>query len=85
MTKLGESLILIRIDPCPRQVAVKRAQISRLQQAKVLLTDTFSLTHAKRKPLDAKPRKRRGMSAAGRARIAAAQKARWVRFKKVAQ
>ena len=34
---------------------------------------------------DAKPRKRRGMSAAGRARIAAAQKARWARFKKAAQ
>ena len=59
------------------------AEISRLQQAKALLTDTFSLTHAKRKPgrpagggkatsfnpadFDAKPRKRRGMSAAGRA------------------
>jgi hypothetical protein len=26
------------------------AKISRLQQAKALLTDTFSLTHAKRKP-----------------------------------
>ena len=66
------------------------AEISRLQQAKALLTDTFSLTHAKRKlgrlattsgggkatsfnpaDFDAKPRKRRGMSAAGRARIAA--------------
>jgi hypothetical protein len=34
---------------------------------------------------DAKPRKRRGMSAAGRARIAAAQKARWARFKKAEQ
>ena len=77
------------------------AEISRLQQAKALLTDTSSLTHAKRKPdrpaaasgsckatsfnpaeFDAKPRKRPGMSAAGRARIAAAQKARWARFKK---
>jgi hypothetical protein len=72
------------------------AEISRLQQAKVLLTDTSSLTPAKRKPgrpattsgsgkatsfnpadFAAKPRKRRGMSAAGRARIAAAQKVRW--------
>jgi hypothetical protein len=80
------------------------AEISRLQQAKALLTDTFSLTSAKRKPgrpatasgsgkatsfnpadFDAKARKRHGMSAAGRARIAAAQKARWARFKKVAQ
>jgi hypothetical protein len=79
------------------------AEISRLQQAKALLTDT-SLTPAKRKPgrpatasgsgkatsfdpadFDAKARKRRGMSAAGRARIAAAQKARWARFKKAAK
>jgi hypothetical protein len=80
------------------------AEISRLQQAKALLIDTFSLTPAKRKPgrpatapgngratsfnpaeFDAKPRKRRGMSAAGRARIAAAQKARWARFKRAAK
>jgi hypothetical protein len=80
------------------------AEISRLQQAKALLTDTSSLTHAKRKPgrptaasatgkatsfnpadFDAKPRKRRWMSDAGRARIAAAQKARWARFKKAAK
>jgi len=80
------------------------AEISRLQQAKALLTDTSTLTGAKRKSgrpattsgsgratsftpadFDAKPRKRRGMSAAGRARIAAAQKARWARFKKGAQ
>ena len=77
------------------------AEISRLQQAKALLTDTSSLTRAKRKPgrpvaasgerkaTSSKPaefnvmsRKRRGMSDAGRARIAAAQKARWARFKK---
>ena len=78
------------------------AEISRLQQAKALLTDTSSLTHAKRKPgrpvaasgigkQPSKPgeyvmsRKRRGMSDAGRARIAAAQKARWARFKQAAQ
>jgi hypothetical protein len=80
------------------------AEILRLHQAKALLTDTSSLTHAKRKPgrpastsgsgnatsfnaanFDGKPRKRRGMSGAGRARIAAAQKARWARFKKAAQ
>jgi hypothetical protein len=79
------------------------AEISRLQQAKALLTDTSSLTHAKRKPgrpvaasgsgkaTSSKPgeyvmsRKRHGMSDAGRARIAAAQKARWARFKKAAQ
>ncbi len=80
------------------------AEISRLQQAKALLTDTFGLTPANRKPgrpattsgsgkatsfnpadFDTKPRKRRGMSAAGRARIAAAQKVRWARFKKAAK
>jgi len=80
------------------------AEISRLQQAKALLTDTSSLTPAKRKPgrlatssgsgkatsfnptdFDAKARKRRGMSAAGRARIVAAQKARWAKFKKAAK
>jgi hypothetical protein len=80
------------------------AEISRLQQAKALLTDTSGLAHAKRKPsrpvaasgsgkaTSLKPaefnvmsNKRRGMSDAGRARIAAAQKARWARFKKVAR
>ena len=80
------------------------AEISRLQQAKALLTDISRLTHAKRKPgrpvaasergkaTSSEPadfnvisRKRRGMSDAGRARIAAAQKARWARFKKAAQ
>jgi hypothetical protein len=80
------------------------AEISRLQQAKALLTGTSSITHAKRKPgrpaavsgtgkatsfnpaaFDGKPRKRRGMSDVGRARIAAAQKARWAKFKKAAQ
>ena len=80
------------------------AEISRLQQAKAVLTDTSSLTGAKRKPgrppsksgngkaisfnpadFDAKSRKRRRISAAGRARIAAAQKARWARLKKAAQ
>jgi hypothetical protein len=79
------------------------AEISRLQQAKALLTDTSTLSPAKRKPgrpiaasgsntaTRSKPaefnvmsRKGRGMSDEGRARIAAAQKARWARFKKAA-
>jgi hypothetical protein len=34
------------------------------------------------KPLDAAPRKRKPMSAAGRAKIAAAQRARWAKQKK---
>jgi hypothetical protein len=80
------------------------AEISRLQQAKALLTNTSSVSHAKRKPgrpaatarggkatsfnpaeFDAKRRKRRVLSAEARARIAAAQKARWAKFKKAAQ
>jgi hypothetical protein len=80
------------------------AEISKLQQARALLTDTSSVSHAKRKPgrpaataasgkatsfnpaeFDAKPRKRRVLSAEARARIAAAQKARWAKFKKAGQ
>jgi hypothetical protein len=77
------------------------AEISRLQHAKAILADTSSVSHAKRKPgrtaaiaaatsfnpteFDAKPRKRRVLSAEARARIAAAQKARWAKFKKAAQ
>jgi hypothetical protein len=79
------------------------AEISRLQQAKALLTQT-SPTPAKRKPgrpapapgsskatsfdpadFDANAPKRRKISAAGRARIAAAQKARWARSKTAAK
>ena len=85
-------------------VSTIEAEISRLQQAKALLSDTSSVTHAKRKPgwpaattasgkaysfnpaqFDAKPRKRRALSAEARARIAAAQKARWAKFKKAGQ
>ncbi len=80
------------------------AEISRLQQAKALLTQTSSLTPAKRKPgrpastpgsnqatslnpahFDAKAKKRRGISAEGRARIAAGQKARWAKVKTAAK
>ena len=80
------------------------AEISRLQQAKALLTQTSGLTPAKRKPgrppaastsgkatsfnpadFDAKATKRRKISPAGRARIAAAQKARWARSKTAAK
>jgi hypothetical protein len=80
------------------------AEISRLQQAKTLLSQTSGLTPAKRKPgrptpapgsskatsfnpadFDANAPKRRKISAAGRARIAAAQKARWARSKTAAK
>ena len=70
------------------------AEISRLQQAKALLGEgSSSGPVAKRKPgrpplsasqhSVAKPKtKRRMMSAEGRAKIAAAQKARWAKSKK---
>lgn len=73
------------------------AEISRLQQVKALLGDGGSLGTAvvKRKPgrpplsasqhVAARPKtKRRMMSAEGRAKIAAAQKARWAKSKKAA-
>ncbi len=64
-------------------VAEIDAEISRLTQAKQLLTGG-AVTPAKRGPgrppatAVVKPKKRK-MSAAGRARIAAAQKARWAK------
>jgi hypothetical protein len=65
------------------------AEISRLQQAKAGRPATTSqsgkATSFNPEDFAAKPRKRRGISAAGRARIAAAQKARWTRFKNAAQ
>ena len=65
------------------------AEISRLQQAKTLLSDTPE----KRKPgrpasksvTTAAAPKKRQISAEGRARIAAAQKARWAAAKKKAK
>jgi hypothetical protein len=68
-------------------VAEIDAEISRLTQAKQLLTGG-SVTPAKRGPgrppvtasIAVKPaKKKRKMSAAGKARIAAAQKARWAK------
>jgi hypothetical protein len=54
------------------------AEIQRLQEAKALLDGAAP---SSRKPMAAKPGKRT-MSAEGRARIAAAQKARWARAKR---
>jgi len=66
------------------------AEISRLQQVKALLTGTG--TTGKRKPdqpanasLGGKARTRRTLSAEGRERIAAAQRARWAKSKKAAK
>jgi hypothetical protein len=71
------------------------AQIARLQQARAALSGTSTPAVAKRRgrpPASAsvsvsasaapsKKSKRRGMSPEGRARIAAAQKARWAKLK----
>ena len=57
------------------------AEIARLQQAKDLLNGTTT----KRSPGRAAAPTKRTMSAAGRARIAAAQKARWAKVKKAAK
>ena len=64
------------------------AEISRLQQVKAILTG--STPNRKSGPLAAaglppKARKRRRLSAEARARIAAAQKARWAKFKTAAK
>jgi hypothetical protein len=63
------------------------AEIARLQQAKSLLTGTTTKRTPGRKPPSATkaPTKRRTISAAGRARIVAAQKARWAKIKKAAK
>jgi hypothetical protein len=59
------------------------AEIARLQQAKALLSGTVEKRKPGRPPLTAKaPVKKRNLSPEGRARIAAAAKARWARQKK---
>jgi hypothetical protein len=55
------------------------AEIARLERAKMLLTGATTKRSPGRPP--ASPGKKRTMSAAGRARIAAAQKARWAKAK----
>jgi len=67
------------------------AEIARLQQARALLSGTTAPKKRGRKPgatvkaAPAKKAKKRTMSAEGRARIAAAQKARWAAQKKAAK
>ena len=75
------------------------AEISRLQQAKALLSETDSGGVKRRPgrpvgsgaaktvalPSKAKAQPRRKMSAAGRARISAAMKARWAKVRRVAK
>jgi len=67
-------------------------EISKLQQAKAILAGTAiknglgrpETTHVVSKPVTAKPANR-GMSAEGKAKIAAAQKARWAKVRKAAK
>jgi hypothetical protein len=58
------------------------SEISRLQQARQLIAGS-NLGNVRATPKPA--RKKRTISAAGRARIAAAQRARWAKRKKAAQ
>lgn len=66
------------------------AEISRLEQAKQLLVGTTTVKRGPGRPprnsvaVSVAPQKRarRKLSAAGRARIAAAQKARWAKIRK---
>jgi len=64
------------------------AEIARLEQAKQLLTETTIKRGPGRPRLGSastpapKKKARRKLSAAGRARIAAAQKARWAKLRK---
>jgi hypothetical protein len=60
------------------------AEISRLQQVKLLLSGTARTRHINL-PAAGKPTKRRKLSAAARAKIAAAQRARWAKFRKSAK
>jgi hypothetical protein len=61
------------------------AEILKLQQVKALLTGSTSKRSPGRPSNSVPIAKKRTMSAEGRARIAAAQKARWAKAKKAAR
>jgi hypothetical protein len=67
-------------------IAAIDAEISRLQQVKSLLSGVGAVSARKLKLQPAakasKPTKRRRLSASARAKIAAAQRARWAKFRK---
>jgi hypothetical protein len=68
-------------------IAELDAEIARLQQVKALLNDTTTKRGPGRStvsPVASAPKKRR-LSPEARARIAAAQKARWAKFRKGAK
>ncbi|HTU51086.1 MAG TPA: hypothetical protein VMF56_10855 [Acidobacteriaceae bacterium] len=68
-------------------IAAIDAEISRLQQVKSLLSGTARTQNGKQSAAakTSKPTKRRKLSAAARAKIAAAQRARWAKFRKSAK
>jgi hypothetical protein len=67
--------LLIQID----------AEIAQLQQARAVLTGAQTKRRPGRPVGSGKRKKKRTMSPEGRARIAAAQKARWAQAKKAAK
>jgi hypothetical protein len=68
-------------------IAAIDAEISRLQQVKSLLSGTARTRNIKLPAAakSSKPTKRRKLSVAARAKIAAAQRARWAKFRKSAK
>jgi hypothetical protein len=72
-------------------IAELDTEIARLQEVKSILSRTTATTPTNRRPNKAKTAptritaKKRTMSPEGRAKIAAAQKARWARAKKAAK
>jgi hypothetical protein len=68
-------------------IAAIDAEISRLQQVKSLLSGTARTQNIKipSAAKASKPTKRRKLSAAARAKIAAAQRARWAKYRKSAK
>jgi hypothetical protein len=61
------------------------AEIQRLQQARVLLSDSSVATHSAGTAVHSKAAKKRFLSPEARARIAAAQRARWAKARKAAK
>ena len=65
-------------------VAALDAEIAKLKEVRALLAQDVEVNEAIREPA-AEPIKRRRMSKAARARIAAAARKRWAAFKKAAK
>ncbi|MFZ1943273.1 MAG: hypothetical protein WCD77_08550 [Acidobacteriaceae bacterium] len=68
-----------------KMVAAIDAEISRLQQVKSLLSGTVRNLKLPATAKSSKPIQRRKLSASARAKIAAAQRARWAKYRKSAK